>query len=117
MKNDTPKVCAVFALVAELSVALGVPDMDQLLGCWEHEVEPGWMIAVNVHGHESISAAPVTKKWGKHTPVVLSPYHIAVWRRGKVAGLVSPGGGLSWTGASEKDFVRDLKKAIKEARP
>ncbi len=89
-----------FNKIAELAIKLGVAPLNQLPGCWEHEVDDLWSIKLN--GHDStIDGVP--------------PFHMYVYYGGWPAGAVSPTeGGVIAAGesANEDAFIEAIDQAI-----
>lgn len=101
-------ICEVYAKMADLGGALGVVNINQLDGCWEHQVDDKWRIAWN--GHRE----PVKNSAGHEVP----GYHIYVEYNGWPAGLIHPYGGIlaAGEGANEKTFLAAIDKALISSR-
>lgn len=100
---DKP-VCVAIDKVAELSIALGVAPINNLDGCWEHQVDSHWWIALN--GHKE----PIKTSKG----VEVEPFSCYVEFNGWPAGIFNPFGGGFAAGelANEDTFIEALEKAI-----
>ena len=100
----------VLTLVAELAFKLGVQNIKDLPGCWEHQVDDSWWIAVNGH-HEAIRCSD-NSETGMAAEV--PPYHVYVTYHGWAAGIVGPAGGIivGGDGANENRLCAALRAAI-----
>lgn len=100
-------VCTAFGVIIQLGNALGVRDINQLPGCWEHAVDDQWRIALNGHGDERTA-------FGRAT---VPPYHIYVEYNGWPAGLIGPAGGViaAGDGATEDTFIAAVEAARDKA--
>lgn len=98
----------IFEAVAILAAALGVKKINQLPGCWEHQVDARWWIAVNGH------AKPTNCS---RTSGPIDPYTCYIEFDGWPAGLVSPYGGALAAGeaANEEALIVALNAAVEEA--
>lgn len=106
--SDQP-ICLVFALVAELCIALGEAPATKHPLCWELDVDSHWRIAFNAH--DSLRPS---------NGIPVPPYNVAVWFNGWPAGLFDPVGGhfAAGTVANEDAFITALRariSAIEEA--
>ena len=97
------KINEAFYELMQLGSRLGVKNINTLPGCWEHQVDKQWFIAVNAHD--------VPVKCSKGTSV--GPFHCYVEYNGFPAGLINPGGGVIAAGscANEDSFIAALKAA------
>jgi len=93
----------VFVRIAELALALGVRGIGNLPGCWEHDVDGVWWIAMNGRA----TAAKCSRG-----PEV-APFTAYVEFNGWPAGLVTPGGGVIAAGeaANERALIEALVAA------
>ncbi len=101
----------IMAKIAELAAALNVHDIDQLEGCWIHQINPRWTIAVNGHS-QNTDAKP------KGMPTMhVKPFEAAIWYNGWPAGEVWANGGIIAYGAyaNEEALLATLEQAIYEA--
>jgi hypothetical protein len=111
--DDT--ICEAFMAIAELAIALGASPFNKFPGCWEHQVDDQWWVAVN--GHRE-------KKQCRHeggmsaTGADVSPFNAYVEYNGWCAGVISPCGGAFADGscANEDEFIAALKAATERAR-
>lgn len=96
-----------FARIAELGGALGVRNVNELPGCWEHQIDEHWHLSLN--GHKEA----ITDSKGREVP----PFHASIDWNGWPAGLISPGGGIIAAGAcaNEDTFIEALKAATLKA--
>jgi hypothetical protein len=90
-----------FCEMIELTRRLGVVNIKNLPGCWEHQVDAQWHIAVN--------GQPQTVKASNGAEV--PPYTMYVTYNGWPAGLISPNSGwiAAGAGANEDTFIAALK--------
>jgi hypothetical protein len=102
-----PQIAEAFAMIAELGSALGVRDVNKLPGCWEHQVDEQWWIALNGH-RETIKDS--------HGSDVM-PFHAVIEFNGWPAGIISPAGGIIAAGscANESTFIGALREAAAKA--
>ena len=101
-------VSEVFSLVCELGIALGVRNINTLVGCWEHQVDEHWAIALNAHDHE------VECSHGTKVPGFCCYLQFNGWP----AGFVGPQGGTMAAGsiANENLLCDALRNAIEKAK-
>ena len=106
MKNHLSKIGETFYEVMQLGSRLGVKNINTLPGCWEHQVDDKWFIAVNAHD------SPVECSKGPS----VAPFHCYVEYNGFPAGLISPHDGIIAAGecANEDTFIAALKAASPE---
>lgn len=93
---------AAFAAIVRLCEALGVRRINELPGCWEHEVS-GWQIALNGHAEPTRSSRGVT----------VPPYTAAITHADYLVAMhVDPAGG-AWAGGDIEDaFIAALETEI-----
>lgn len=105
MKHPEPQVCEAFARIADLAIHLGVTNINLLPGCWEHQIDAKWWIAMN--GHKE----PIKTSEGD----IVHPFNAFIKYNGWPAGVVDPGGGViaAGSGANEDTFIEALMKATK----
>lgn len=105
---DEPEVKEAFVRCAELGLALGVTSINKLPGCWEHQVDERWWIAMNGH-RENIKASD-----GFEVP----PFNIAIKYNGWPAGIIGAHGGIIAAGscANEDAFIEALLAATAAAK-
>lgn len=48
---NEPPILRAMGCVVILADSLGVRGMNALPGCWEHQIDEQWWIALNAHGH------------------------------------------------------------------
>jgi len=96
-------IMEAFAAVADLGVALGVEKINTLPGCWEHQIDDDWRVAMNGHREE------VKDSSGAGVP----PFHIYIEWKGWPAGLINPYGGSIVAGgnACEDSFIAAVRAA------
>ena len=97
------EISEAFVKAIELAAACGARKINQLPGCWSHQIDGHWKIDVN----------------GKDVTVEnIPPYHIAIEYNGWPAGILSPIGGIiaAGEGANETTFIAALDKAIFAAK-
>jgi hypothetical protein len=110
MANDNEPQDAAGA-IAMLADALGVRDICNLPGCWEHQVDEQWWIAVN--GRRSPSKP-------SRGPTPIEPFHVYVEFKGWPAALFRIGGDGTFaagTAANEDTFVAACVAAARKAKP
>lgn len=95
--------------VLTLTQHLGVSNLKEHRGAWQHQIDEQWHIAIN--GHEaSIEVEPPGGM-----KVDIPPFGICVWFNGWLAGLFSPNGeGMFAAGgaANEAAFVEAVGKVV-----
>jgi hypothetical protein len=96
-------MCEAFMRVVELGIALKVKPLPEHDGCWEHQVDKKWFIAVNGH----LDPQPI-RKHPSGPP--LQPYNVFVEYNGWPAGIFDPRGGCiaAGEGANEGTFIAAL---------
>jgi hypothetical protein len=101
-----PQLMEAFARIADLGCALGVRDINKLPGCWEHQIDKQWWIALN--GHRE----PMKDSHGFEVP----PFSAAVEYNGWPAGIIDPSGGIIAAGscANENTFIDALIAATEK---
>ena len=102
------RCCEAFARIAELATALGVSKIGQLPGCWEHQVDERWWIAVN-GGKEARANSD-----GFEVP----SFSAVVKFNGWPAGVIDPYAGVLAAGAAanEDTFIAALQAATALAK-
>jgi hypothetical protein len=95
------KLTEAFAEIVALAERLGVSKINEMPGCWEHQVDKRWWIAVNAH------AAETPCSMGTKVP----PFTAYVQFNGWPAGQIDPAGGWIAAGeaANEDTFIAALK--------
>jgi hypothetical protein len=96
-----------FAAVCDLAISLGVTRINKLPGCWEHQVDEHWWVAVNGHDKPTLCS----------TETSVPPFSIYVVFNGWPAGIIDAGGGCLAAGAlaNEETFlaaIQNAKKAV-----
>lgn len=99
MSEEVPEA---FAVVCAMAARLGLSNINELPGCWEHQVNADWWIALN--GHE----IEIATTEGTNVP----PYSMFVKWNGWPAGVIDVGGGIIMYG-SEDDFIAAVKGATR----
>jgi hypothetical protein len=97
-----------FAVIAALAEALDVRAINQLPGCWEHQVDDRWWIAVNGHAEQtSCSHGAAVPAYGAYVEFNEWP-----------AAVFTPVGGefVAGTAANEEAFIAAVKAATERAR-
>ena len=104
-RADSEVISVAFGLIADLAAALGVRNISQRGGCWEHAVDDRWWIAVNGRVDRSVPCSH-----GNAVPAG----HCYVEFNGFPAGLFTPFGGMIAAGtvANEETFCAALRAAI-----
>ena len=99
----TPFLSEAFFEIGNLAGRLGVEGINKFPGCWEHQVDDSWWIAVNTHAEKTTCS----------TGVDVPAYHAYVMFNGWPAGVISPAGGVIAAGecANEDTFIAALKRA------
>lgn len=97
----------VFMKIGELGFALGMRNINQLPGCWEHQVDEQWFIALNAH------AEPTKCSKGTTVPAFTAYIEFNGWP----AGIVNAHGGTIAAGeaANETTLIAAINLAIREA--
>lgn len=92
-----------FFEIVKLAERLGLSGLNKFPGCWEHQVDGQWWIALNAHKE------PMTCSMGAEVP----PFHAYVQFNGWPAGVIDPRGGIIAAGkvANEDTFIEALKAA------
>jgi hypothetical protein len=100
-----PGLSEAFLEIAQLARRLGVEKINQLPGCWEHQIDKQWWVAVNA------KAEAVTCSHGPDVP----RFSAYVECNGWPAGLINPVEGVFAAGAfmNEDSFIDALKAAAK----
>lgn len=101
------QVCEAFAVLCSLGMAMGAAPLNKHAGCWEHQVDGQWWLAVN--GHKE---AKTTSKGQS-----VEPFHCYVEYNGWPAGVFTPYGGIiaAGEGANERTFLLAMQRAEAEA--
>lgn len=91
--------------VAELAELLGATPLNKHAGCWEHQIDEEWWVAINAHGDSHRCST------GTQVP----PCMMYVQFNGWPAGFVSPRGGEFAAGslANENSFIEAVQNAKK----
>lgn len=101
--NENIPITVAYAMVAELAHILGVKNLNQSTGCWEHQIDQSWTIRLNPH-QETIDG--------------IGPFEMAISFNGWPAGLIHPTqGGIIAVGsaANENTFIAAVDTAIERA--
>lgn len=98
----------LFVSLAELCFALGAAPLNRHPGCWEHQIDGRWWVAMNGH--------PEKVNCSDGTPV--DPYTCCVKFNGWVAGILDPSGGVIAAGAiaNEETMLEAVRAAIASAK-
>jgi hypothetical protein len=97
-----------FLKIAQLAGALNVRDINKLDGCWEHQVDERWWIALNGHSEMRLSS-----DGGE-----IAPFTAYIKYNGWPAGVIDPRGGVIAAGecANERTFIEALEAAARSAQ-
>ena len=100
----TGQVCEAFAKIADLACVLGAVNLKKREGCWEHQIDKHWFIAINAHETTTKTKAGIE----------VEPFGCYVEFNGWPAGLFTPFGGMIAAGelANECTFIKAVEKAI-----
>jgi hypothetical protein len=92
-----------FLEIAHLAERLGIANIRALPGCWEHQIDKRWWIAVNANENATVCSRGPT----------VPPYSAYVEFNGWPAGIINPRGGVIAAGAAanEDAFIAALKAA------
>lgn len=104
------KVSEAYAKIAELASVLGVKRINELPGCWEHQIDALWWFAIN--GHDG----PMAHSGGE---APIDSFDVYVKFNGWPAGVLGPGGGIIAAGAAanEDAFIAAIDAAIQRVSP
>lgn len=104
-QSEPERVTVAMSAVVELTHALSVRDINQLVGCWERQVDAQWWIALNGH------RAPVFCSKG----IEVMPFTCYVEYNGWPAGFIDAGGGIlaAAATANEDMFIAACQAAAK----
>lgn len=105
---SSPEITEALIAVAELAEALGVRAINRLEGCWEHQIDSRWWVALNGHRQPIESS---------HGPTV-EPFACYVEFNGWPAGVCTAFGGQFAAGAAanEETFLEAVREATERAR-
>lgn len=82
--EEQPPISEAYAALAELGLSLGVGNLKDHPGCWEHQIDELWWVAANGHSE------PMKCSKGTEVP----PFNFYVMCNGWPCGLVGPYGGV-----------------------
>lgn len=101
--SDEPPIKEAFSAIAQLAGRLGIEKINEMEGCWEHQVDGLWWIAVNGH------TKPLKCSHGAEVP----PINCYIEFNGWPAGIIDPFGGIIAAGAAanEDTFIDALNAA------
>lgn len=91
----------IFDAIAQLAIQKGAAPLSKHEGCWEHEIDDQWWIAINGHKQE------VACSKGPAVP----PFHAYLEYNGWPAGIFSPMGGTICAGEAANE--RTLLDAVR----
>jgi hypothetical protein len=99
----TDEISEAYIEVVNLARAIGVTRIDLMEGCWEHQIDDQWWIAMNGHKKPTKCSAGAT----------VPPFEMYVQFNGWPAGVVAPNGGIIAAGelANEDTFIAAVKAA------
>lgn len=114
---DDRQPCEAFVRLGELCLALDQHPLNKHPGCWTHQVDERWWIAVN--GHHEWKPAESAKGCSAGAPFMVGPFNCYVEYYGWPAGYFDPFGGTiaAGEGANEATFVAALIAATERAKP
>jgi hypothetical protein len=106
--QEFPPVSEVMAEIAAMAAALGVTRINEMEGCWEHQIDDQWWVAVNGHQEDMECST------GGKVP----PYGMWFEYNGWPAGLVGASGGWVAAGAAanEDSLIDAIKAATAKAK-
>ncbi len=100
-KKKKREVSELFMLIAALAVREGGKDISDHEGCWEHDINEKWRVAVN--GHEET----VKTEFGLSVP----PYAALITHLDFPVGILNAVGGHMLYGV-EDNLIKRLKKMV-----
>jgi hypothetical protein len=108
------KYSRAFDLIAQLCIALNEHPLTKHAGCWVHQIDDHWAIAIN--GHEVPKEATLPGGATDSVPINVEPYHCYVEYNGWPAGIFNPFGGViaAGEGANEGTFIKAIQAAIEQ---
>jgi hypothetical protein len=94
--------------LCELGLAVGAAPINKFDGCWEHQIDERWWIAMNGHKQERLTSE------GDR----VLPYSCFIKYNGWPAGILDFGGGIiaAGEGANENTFIAALEAAIERSK-
>ena len=100
-------IILLFKLIADLGDKTGAAPATKFEGCWEHQVNDKWWLALNAHTHD------VKCSHGSEVP----PFHCYIEYNGWPAGIVNPYGGeiVAHENANEDLLIAALEAALERA--
>lgn len=109
----TEQIATAFALVADLGYAHGARDIGKRPGCWEHQVDNHWFVALNPHGHPTAKVGGI-KPINPEYEVMVPPFSVYIEFNGYPAGIIDAHGGIIAHGAAanEQTFCDAVRRAI-----
>jgi len=104
-------VSELFSRACALAIALGMKELNKLPGCWEHQIDERWWMALNAHS-ERIHCSQ-----DSHSSEGVPPFTIYFMFNGWPAGLVNANGGSLAAGAlaNEDALIDAINAAIETA--
>ncbi len=92
-----------FEAIVLMCARLGVTGIDKLPGCWEHQIDDQWWVAVNPHLEDVRSSRGLT----------VPPFSAYVEYNGWPAGIIQPLGGefAVGEGANTQTFIAACESA------
>jgi hypothetical protein len=108
VSDDIVNMSESFFEICQLADRLGVSNIGNMTGCWEHAVDEHWWMAINGHASEMKCSRGAT----------VPAFHAYIEYNGWPAGFISPNGGIIAAGAAanEDAFIAALKLAKVDAR-
>lgn len=93
---------------AELALTLGISNICKMEGCWEHQIDEQWWVALN--GHRVTTRCSVNVE----VPPFSAYFQFNDWP----AGIVNAGGGCIAAGdlANENTLIAAIEVAIEKAK-
>jgi len=104
-----------FVRVCELGLALRIPPLNTLPGCWEHRLDERWWFAANGHGKPLTCHSETGMAKSGYE---VQPFTCYVEYNGWCAGIFGPYGGEFAAGleANEEVFIGALIAATERAK-
>ena len=96
-------VSEAFGVICELGIALGIRPLNEHPGCWAHQIDDFWFVAVNGHDESRM-----------YQTIEIPPFHAYVAYDGWPAAMFTPRGGefVVTNVVNEDAFIRAVRAAI-----
>ena len=96
-------ISLAFSALADMAIVLGAAPLTKYVGCWEHQIDAQWWVAVNGH------PTPTKCSKGPEVPAFCAYLEFNGWP----AGELSPFGGVIAAGAiANEDALIAAIKAV-----